>query len=410
MLGFITQETQIKRNVSHSDSWWSREYQTVTGKVLKSTDITYKSRPTGNLPITESFFDTYVMPKIDINPAWKYNVIVTHSHRPNIVVIESPELVSHLVHRAGIALERICFIGLQEWRCNAVQEYNPSMKKSQIIQIKGGLPAMKKILTEAQYDAVIMNPDWDLTDKFVEIARTIVKPTGTIVAIHDAKYANEHEWSRVAEFEYTGNSFTGVQLTSAVSVIKLQDVSETLLKDATGNMMAVLPETIKVGPAGNLQSWFVANYILGYNLEGYESITGSLDRQDMKLSTTKDAIEIVQTVGRKNDPLNIVKVDSSLAGQIAGINDIMVVVGVDYEPGHLGPLKIKPAGVGIGNRVRGIKAKSMAEAKRIIDHLQSPEVKVLVSVLKGYTAKNGVKVFRQIPTHAEKFDWKKACV
>jgi hypothetical protein len=284
------------------------------------------------------------------------------------------------------------------------------MKKSQIIQIKGGLPAMKKILTEAQYDAVIMNPDWDLTDKFVEIARTIVKPTGTIVAIHDAKYANEHEWSRVAEFEYTGNSFTGVQLTSAVSVIKLQDVSETLLKDATGNMMAVLPETIKVGPAGNLQSWFVANYILGYNLEGYESITGSLDRQDMKLSTTKDAIEIVQTVGRKNDPLNIVKVDSSLAGQIAGINDIMVVVGVDYEPGHLGPLKIKPAGVGIGNRVRGIKAKSMAEAKRIIDHLQSPEVKVLVSVLKGYTAKNGVKVFRQIPTHAEKFDWKKACV
>jgi hypothetical protein len=412
MLSFITQEAQIKKNVSHSDSWWSREYQTVTGIVLKPYDMKYKSRPTGNLPITESFFDTYVMPKIDINPAWKYNVIVTHSHRPNIVVIESPELVSHLVHRAGIALERIRFIGLQEWRCNAVQEYNPSMKKSQIIQIKGGFPEMKKILTEAQYDAVIMNPDWELTDEFVEIARTIVKPTGTIVAIHDAKYANEHTWSRVAEFEYTGNSFTGVQLTSAVSVIKLQDVSETLLKDATGNMMAVLPETIKVGPAGDLAKWHFTNTVLGYGLEGYESYTGSLMVNDKNWvdSIDPNAFEVVQTVGGKDKPLEIAKVDSAKQSENVGADQIMVVMGVDYDCGKIGPLKIKPKGVGIGYRVRGIPAKSMAEANRIIDHLQSPEVKVLVSVLKGYTAKNSVKVFRQIPTHTEKFDWKKDCV
>lgn len=406
MLAFIPQETQIKRMMSHSDSWWSREYQTVTGKVLKSYDMKYAKLTTGNLPVTESFFETYVMPKININPAWGHNVYVPHSHLPNIVVIDSPEVVSHLVHIAGIALERILFVGLQEWKCKAVQEYNPSMKKTQIIQIQGGLSAMSQFLTESQYDAVIMNPDWDLTSEFMEIARTIVKPTGTIVTIHDAKYANEHDWSKVAEFEYTGNSFANVQLTSAVSVIKLQDVSETLLKDATGNMMAVLPDTIKVGPAGNLQSWFFANSVLGYNLLGYESITGSLDRQDMRVSAASDAIEIVQTVGRKNDPLNLVKVESVLADQIAGIDDIMIVMGVDYEPGKIGPLKIKPKGVGIGNRVRGIKAKSMAEAKRIIDHLESPEVKMLVSVLKGYTAKNGVKMFRLIPTHTETFNWK----
>jgi hypothetical protein len=406
MLAFIPQETQIKRMMSHSDSWWSREYQTVTGKVLKSYDMKYAKLITGNLPITERFFETYVMPKITINPAWGHNVYVPHSHLPNIVVIDSPEVVSHLVHIAGIALERILFVGFQEWRCKSVQEYNPSMKKTQIIQIQGGLSAMSQFLTESQYDAVIMNPDWDLTSEFMEIARTIVKPTGTIVTIHDAKYANRHDWSKVAEFEYTGNSFANVQLTSAVSVIKLQDVSETLLKDATGNMMAVLPDTIKVGPAGNLQSWFFANSVLGYDLQGYESITGSLDRQDMRVSAASDAIEIVETVGRKNNPLNLVKVESVLADQIAGIDDIMVVMGVDYEPGKIGPLKIKPKGVGIGNRVRGIKAKSMAEANRIIAHLESPEVKILVSVLKGYTAKNGVKMFRLIPTHTETFNWK----
>jgi hypothetical protein len=411
---FIPQQQAVKRDISHSDHWWELEYATVgeKGKVLKPYDLKYSDpkRPTGNLPITEAFFDAYVLPKIGINPAWRYNVFIAHNHTPNIVVVESPELVSHLVHRAGVALERILFVGFQQWKCDAVLEYNRGMKKNQVIHIKGGLHKVSQFLTESQYDAAIMNPDWELTSEFVDIARTIVKSTGTIVVIHDAKYANDHNWNQVAEFEFTGNSFNNVQLTSAVSVLKLQDVSETLLKDSAGNMMAVLPETIKVGPADDLKSWHIANTILGLNLKGYESITGSLDRQDMKLSVASDAIEVVQTVGRKNDPLNIVKVDSSLQAQIAGVDEIMVVLGVDYEPGNLGPLKVKPKGVGIGNRVRGISAKSMADAKRIIDHLQSPEVKVLVSVLKGYTAKNGVKLFRQIPTHNEKSDWKANCV
>jgi hypothetical protein len=414
MLQFISLESKVKNNVSHSDYWWGNEYQTISSKskVLKSYDFKFSDhkRPTGSFPIPENYFDTFVLPKIDINPVWKSNVFIAHNHKPNIVVLGSPELVGHLVHRAGISLERIKFVALQEWQVKAVQTVHPTMKKEQIQQIKvkgSQMESLKSNLTEDQYDAVIMNPDWDLTGKFVEIANTIVKPTGTIVVIHDAKYANDHNWNRVAEFEYTGNSFANVQLTSAVTVLKKQDVSETLLKDAAGNMMAVLPETIKVGPAGDLAKWHFTNTVLGYGLAGYESYTGSLDRQDMNISQKADAIQVVQTVGRKADPLNIVAVDSSLHSQIVGIDEIMVVVGVDYEPGKLGPLKIKPKGVGIGNRVRGIPAKNMAEAKRIIDHLQSPEVGVLISVLKGYTAKNGVKTFRQIPQHTEQFNWKK---
>jgi len=412
MLQFMSLEAKVKKATSHSDYWWATEYETISSKskVLKPTDFKFKSRPTGSLPITENFFDTFVLPKIDINPVWKSNVIITHNYKPNIVVIGSPELVGHLIHRAGISLERIKFVALQEWQVTAIQTIYPTMKKEQIQQIKvkgSQMESLKSNLTEDQYDAVIMNPDWDLTGKFVEIANTIVKPTGTVVVIHDAKYANEHNWNRVAEFEYTGNSFANVQLTSAVTVLKKQDVSETLLKDSTGNMMAVLPDTIKVGPSGDLEKWYFTNTVLGYGLEGYESYTGSLDRQDMNISQKPDAIQIVQTVGRKNDPLNIVSVDSSLQSQIAGVDEIMVVMGVDYEPGNIGPLKIKPKGVGIGNRVRGIPAKNMKEANQIIDHLQSFEVKVLVSVLKGYTAKNGVKTFRLIPRHNEQFDWKK---
>lgn len=414
MLQFISLEARVKKNVSHSDHWWGNEYQTISSKskVLKSYDFKFPDpkRPTGSFNITEQFFDTFVLPKIDINPVWKNNVLIAHNHKPNIVVLGSPELIGHLVHRAGLSLERIKFIALQEWQVKAVQAYHPAMKKEQVIQIKvkgHQMESLKQQLTESQYDAVIMNPDWELTGKFVEIANTIVKPTGTIVVIHDAKFANDHNWNRVAEFEYTGNSFANVQLTSAVTVLKRQDVSETLLKDQAGNMMAVLPDTIKVGPADDLAKWHFTNTVLGYGLEGYESYTGSLDRKDMTVSSKPDAIQVVQTVGRKTEPLNIVSVDSSLQSQIAGVDEIMVVMGVDYEPGKIGPLKVKPKGVGIGNRVRGIPAKSVAEANRIIDHLQSAEVGVLISVLKGYTAKNGVKTFRQIPTHNEKFDWKK---
>ena len=104
MLQFMSLEAKVKKATSHSDYWWATEYETISSKskVLKPTDFKFKSRPTGSLPITENFFDTFVLPKIDINPVWKSNVIITHNYKPNIVVIGSPELVGHLIHRAGI--------------------------------------------------------------------------------------------------------------------------------------------------------------------------------------------------------------------------------------------------------------------------------------------------------------------
>lgn len=353
-----------------------------------------------NFPVAEFVFKESLWNKLKIKPSWMADVESYGTTEATICVISSPEMVAHLIN-SKVNPKRIHFIADQKWKANFVEKElgidkdSVSVLKS-VTEYKGEtlMAMLENKVTKGQYDLTIMNPPWALTDKFLEIAKTITKDNGQIGVIMQAEAVKHLDWSTVADYEYTHNNFDGVNLNSVVTVINKAGTDETLLTDLQGKKVSVDPAQITVAPTTNLSIWSKVNALVSTNYQGIDFTSGKLHRREF-IEDSK-GIDVVETVGRKNQPLNVKTLSSVLAGKVTGENDYMVVMGADYEPGDIGPLKHKPKGLSIPNRVHGIIVKNSKEAQLVIDYLQSDAVRQLVSVLK-ITSKNSKTVFSKIP-------------
>jgi hypothetical protein len=371
-----------------------------------------------NRPVSQAFFNRLFADKMPRLATCMTGVETIGPAQKKILVIASPEMIGFM-YELGYDRSRIDFLAIQDWQIDlAIQQ---GIDKSRITMLKSTKGQsvkkdieehIKKTVTLNKYDAVIMNPPWEFTNEFRTLARALTKPDGVIGCIADAKSAQDLDWTKISEFEYTAHSFAGVQLNSVVSIEQKRPVSETLLKDLQGNAISIDPEQIATPPKVDLEQWRPANGVVKQiksgKLTGYTlSNEGSLHRREWESEQASNGIETMATVGETGMPIKTAKIDRALAHKIGNINDHMVVFGADYTTGQIGPVKYKKPGIGMANRVHGIRVKNEAEAKRVIAHLQSDAVKRLVSVIK-YTAKNSKGVFAQIPSHHNTTDWMKA--
>jgi hypothetical protein len=363
-----------------------------------------------NYPVQEWMFTGHLLNKLYIKKSWMSDVSgYTTGVKSTICVIASPEIVAHLINK-GVDPKRITFISdNQLWKVDQAVEMGVDKSRTYMLkslssyQKEQTMAMIKNQLSEKQYDLTIMNPPYDLTKEFMEIADTITKANGQIAVICDAKQANSLDWNKVSDYEYTHNSFAGVNLNTIVTVINKNGVDETLLTDIQGNKIVVASSEIKVAPTTNLDIWKNANRLMNENLSGIEcSNGGTLHAREMV--KVPKGIKVVPTVGRADEPLNVVTLDSSLASKTFGHDQDMVIFGADYDAGKIGPIKHKPVGISIPNRVHGIVVKNPKEAKQVIEYLNSDAVKQLVSVIK-ITSKNSKGVFKRIPHWTNSKTW-----
>ena len=371
-----------------------------------------------NNPVSKAQFDEMIADKMPRLATCMTGVETIGKAQNMILVIASPEMIGFL-NEIGYDRSRIYFLGIQKWQVELAVQQGIDKARIEMLQLKKGQSVkkaieehIKKSVTLNKYDFVIMNPPWDLTSEFRALARALTKPDGAIGCIADAKSAQELDWTKIKEFEYTAHSFAGVQLNSVVSIEQKRTVSETLLKDLQGNAISIDPEQIATPPKLDLEQWKPANDVVKQiksgKLAGYTlSNEGTLHRREWESEQVSKGIETMATVGETGMPIKTAKIDKALANKIGNVNDHMVVFGADHSTGQIGPVKYKKPGIGMANRVHGIKVKNEKEAKQVIAHLQSDAVKRLVSVIK-YTAKNSKGVFSQIPTHSNPTDWMKA--
>ena len=371
-----------------------------------------------NKPVSKALFDEMFADKMPRLATCMTGVETIGQAQNKILVIASPEMIGFM-YELGYDRSRIYFLAIQDWQIDLAEQQGIDRSRITMLKSNKGQSVkkdieehIKKTVTLNKYDAVIMNPPWEFTTEFRALARALTKPDGVIGCIADAKSAQDLDWTKISEFEYTAHSFAGVQLNSVVSIEQKRPVSETLLKDLQGNAISIDPEQIATPPKLDLEQWKPANGVVKQiksgKLTGYTlSNEGSLHRREWENEQASNGIETMATVGESGMPIKTAKIDRAMANRIGNINDHMVVFGADYTTGQIGPAKYKKPGIGIANRVHGIKVKNEKEAKRVIAHLQSDAVKRLVSVIK-YTAKNSKGVFSKIPTHNNTTDWMKA--
>ena len=392
----------------------------------KSNKVDIKQK---NHPVSQAMFDQKIADKMPRLATCMTGVETVGYAQKKILVIASPEMIGFM-YEHGISRSRMDFLGLpnQKWQEDLAMQQGIDRSRIQMLQSKKGQSVkkdieehIKKTVTQSKYDMVIMNPPWELTADFRALARALTKPDGVIGCIADAKSAQDLDWDRISEFEYTDASFKGVKLNAVVTVEHKRQVTETLIKDMQGNSISIDPTQIATPPKLDLTQWKPANDVVKQirsgKLLGYDQIShGTLKGREVILDAKgvevvgykvieKGVIKYRTAPGDAGKPVPTIRVDRALIDKISHTDDHMVIFGADGTDTHkIGAVKYKPPGIGLGSRSHGIKVKNKKEAMQVIAHLESDAVKRLVSVLK-YTAKNSKSVFSRIPTHSNPTEW-----
>lgn len=406
-----TKADRIRTTESFQDSVIRTAYEKGQSKRVKGDLLV------NNHPVSAAMFDEMLFDKMPRLATCMSGVHTIGAAQTRILVIASPEMIGFLANH-GYSLDRIDFLGIQHWQIDLALQQGLDKSQINLVQLKKGHTVKQAIeqhirqsVAQAKYDGVVMNPPWELAEDFMQLARALTKPDATIGTIADAKSAHNLDWTRVAEFEYTANSFAGVQLNSIVVVEQKQPVAETLLRDMQGRAVSIDPAAIQIPPLVDLGEWERANSVVRQirsgDLVGYEMVSeGTLHRREWESNQQKGGIETMATVGESNQPIQTQPIDPALQSRIGHIQDHLVVMGADYSVGAIGPVKYKGPGIGTCNRIHGIRVESQAEALAVIEHLNSAAVKRLVQAVK-ITAKNSKSLLAQIPTHHCHKKWMK---
>lgn len=403
---FMKSKDQLIRTAqpTFKDKAFASKY--ATGRQVKG-DLSHQGHP-----VTEALYSEFVQDKLIFQNSWKNDVVADLDIEPNICVISSIELVSHLLDQ-GIDPSRIAFKSTSKWKYQeaiamGIDEQNVSMLqyKSGELMVKSSLENNLRQNPRVQglYDQIIMNPPYELTEDFLKLSDQLLKPNGQTAVICDAKRFKDIDWSYVKEYQYIHGAFTGVQLNMCIAIIDKQKQEECLLIDLNNKKLSVKPEDIRTMPTEDLSVWTKVNDVLKQGYEGYFNFVNGGQLHNREVVEVRSGIEFLPTVGKTDEPIITKTISKSNLSKVTGGDKPWVVVGADYTTTAIGPMKIKPVDVYIGNRVYGIPCKSETEAKKVIKHLETDAVKNFVAGLK-VTAKNSKEVFSRIPRHDESKKW-----
>jgi len=272
-----------------------------------------------------------------------------------------------------------------------------------------------------KFDIIVNNVPFNMFKPFKQLANQLAIEQALIISASSDYNMRQSSFENVEYYKYLGKCFPTAQIVASVVVVNPRGAKSFTVEDQQGRQQ-VVTRNHPIAPGNNIDDYIWAMSVLDLNLPGYTQFkAGQLNRSQAKFSATgiptvfgmgrQGALFDESNYGASTESINDFArvswstVDQTQLSQLSGLGQHKIGISMNTSVGQLGKIMYIPDTMACAMGVRYLTVADQEEAEHVINYLNHPSVKRLVSVIKATVVSNSHQMLAYIPHHTQANKW-----